>query len=324
MILNLTPSVPLNTFNDTTCYSKGEIATITPSWVIDVGASASTISWTITDANDVAVVLPQYVFPLDTFTSAQRAITFTLSVIGTYTVTAVMENVDTGAKIMTTIYVKTCNFIDIVYTSCNKYSLYNRSTTIPINYTVVNSVAGSTVISNTVLGVESVTQLNLPNVSLYNVIVTYINGQGQAKTENYIISNHCALDNCLTKSILNSLCSDESPCSDDCKPSAELAELRIASLRQAYYFHLNKIFSVNNYFTSFDATLIERLTSAQDILLKLKEVCARTGCLDDGCGSDANSNLMNGGSCSCGAPAIAGFVTCGSCSSNITAGCGCN
>lgn len=266
-------------------YAKGEVVTITP-FITITNDSTYTLKYTITDPDGIVIVNTTISY----IDIPSVTIDFTLDKLGTYTVVGVLKDVEGNKTYTSTIFVNTINFIDISYIACNTFRFENRSTTIPINYTI-SSLTNSLVQQGS-LQYESSTDIVLPETNLYTVTVTY-----NDITEYYIINNYCDLEDCLTKSTLDLLCD---PSCDPCdKSENELNLIRLYSLSNTYFMKLHKEYYINNVYTALTQTKLDELTDIKQTLDKLSEYCKRIGCLDKSKDCGCNKTVSQKGGCGC-------------------------
>lgn len=265
-------------------YARDEVVTITPFIELN-NSSTYTIKYVVTDPNGI-VIINTTISYIDI---PGVTISFTLTTLGNYTVEATLTDVEGAKKYYSTININTINFIDITYTDCNTFKFENRSTTIPITYSI--SDLTGVVVSNGSLQYKSNIEIVLPGTNLYTVTVSY-----NDIIEYYIINNYCDLEDCLTKATLDIFCD---PTCDPCdKLDKELDLIRLFSLSQTYFMKLHKEYYINNIYTALTDTKLDELTNIKQTLDKLSEYCVRIGCLDKSsdCGCNKTSTK---GDCGC-------------------------
>ena len=274
-----TPNKPLAS-TDLSCYALGETITITPTWTLNrPGAVANnhTIVYTIMDP-DGMFLIPNDIsgsakdtFPLST-TPANATVTFKLSKLGTYKISATIKDDDCGTEFPIEYCVETCKFINIKYKDCNTYTIENKSSVNDVIYSieqhgVVGTVATGTLSKNTNV------DITFSNPGLFIMTATY----GAGVTEKYIISNHCEVENCITGYITDLLCGGNDPCAP-CPEDSELNQMLLMSY--TYFMKLNKEYSLNNFYTGLSQEKLDELTTISGILNKMSLFCSRRKCSD--------------------------------------------
>ena len=281
----LTVSDPEQEGQTTLGYAKGETVTITP-FIEITNDSTYTLKYTITDPDGIVIVNTTISY----VDIPSVTINFNLDKLGTYTIVGILKDVEGNKTYSSTVFVNTINFINISYIDCNTFRFENRSTTIPITYSISNLT--DIVIASANLQYESSTDIVLPGTNLYTVTVTY----GDT-TEYYILNNYCDLEDCLTKATLDLLCD---PSCDPCdKSENELNLIRLYSLSNTYFMKLHKEYYINNIYTALTQTKLDELTDIKQTLDKLSEYCKRIGCLDKSRDCGCNKTTTNKGGCQC-------------------------
>jgi len=266
-------------------YARGETVTVTPVITLN-NTSTYTVKYIITDPNGIVVVNTTISY----IDIPSVTINFNLDKLGNYTVEGILTDVEGNKKYYSTLNINTINFIDISYIDCNTFTFENRSTTIPITYTI-NSLTGIVLLQGS-LQKESNTQFVLPGTNLYTVTVTY-----NDITEYYVINNYCDLEDCLTKATLDIFCD---PSCDPCdKLENELNLIRLFALSNTYFIKLHSEYYINNIYTALTQTKLDELTNIKQTLDQLTEFCKRTGCLDKSSDCGCNKTTSQKGDCGC-------------------------
>jgi hypothetical protein len=266
-------------------YAKGEIVTITP-FIELTNSSSYTVKYIITNPYGIDILSTT----LNYVDIPSVTISFPIDILGNYTIKGRLTDVEGNQKYDVTLNVNTINFIDISYVSCNTFKFENRSTTIPITYSI--SSLTEIVVPSAGLQYNSSTEIVLPGTNLYTVTVNY-----NDTTEYYIINNYCDLEDCLTKATLDIFCD---PTCDPCdKLENELDLIRLYSLSTTYFMKLHKEYYINNIYTALTQTKLDELTNIKQTLDKLSEYCKRIGCLDKSSDCGCNKTTTSKGGCSC-------------------------
>ena len=328
--LDVTSTVSPTTSTDLTCYTKGEGVTFTPTWTLNrPGANAAnhTIVYTVTDPDGVEVMpfafdgLSQNTFPLNT-TFANASITFPLNVLGTYKVEAKIIDTHCGTEFPVTYCVETCNFINVKYKSCNTYTIENKSSVTPFDYSIEQHGVPGKIIASGTAAVSSSTDITFSNPGIFVMTVTYLKNFYYTTTETYIISNHCEVENCITSYITDLLCGGGDPCAP-CPEDNELNQILLMSY--TYFMKLNKEYALNNFYTGLSQEKLDELTSISGVLNKMSLFCNRRACLDSSFSEGTNTNgpvnnwSSKSGDCGCNSTNTA--------STNVntsSSGCGCS
>lgn len=263
--------------DDLSCYARGEVITVTPSWTLNKpGADPANhnIIYTVVAPDGSAVTVdPQDTFPLN-IPFANAAITFTLEQLGTYKIEAKIVDLDSGEEYPVTGCIETCNFIHLSYKSCNTFFLENRSSVSPFEYSISqHGIVG--VLTDGDLDPGESVDLTFTNPGLFIMTVNYLDDLGNPIEEQYIISNHCEIENCITGYITDLLCGGGDACAP-CPPDNELNQVLLFSY--TYFMKLNKQYSLNNFYNGLSQGQLDDLTSIDQVLNKLALFCSRRGC----------------------------------------------
>jgi len=314
--------------DDLSCYAKGEVITVTPSWTLNrPGADPAdhNIIYTVVDpsGNPVAVT-PQDTFPLN-IPAANAAISFTLEELGTYKIETKIVDLECGTEFIVNSCIETCNFIHIAYKECNTFTVENRSSTVPFDYSVSQHGIVGVLTDGTLDPAESI-DLTFSNPGLFIMTATYLDSQSNPVEEQYIISNHCEIENCISNYITDILCGDTNNCAP-CPPDNELNQVLLMSY--TYFMKLNKQYALNNFYNGLSQSTLDELTSIDQVLNKLALFCSRRGCLGQAFadGVDAGQRVYSwvgpDQNCGCGpAPSGSYYNTtkpgyCGSCGGGV-------
>lgn len=320
-----TPNKPVPSTN-LSCFATGEVITITPTWTLNrPGAVANNhnIVYTITGPDGLTVLpnntsgSPQGTFPLST-TPANATVTFTLSKLGTYKVSAKIVDTHCSTEFPIEYCVETCKFINIKYKSCNIYTIENKSTTENVVYSIEQHGVVGTVATG-ILNKKTNVDITFSNPGLFIMTATY----GAGVTEKYIISNHCEVEKCITSYITDLLCGGGDPCSP-CPEDNELNQMLLMSY--TYFMKLNKEYALNNFYTGLSQEKLDELTSISGVLNKMSLFCSRRKCSDTSFSEGTNTNgpvnnwsSSKSGGCGCNSTNTA--------STNVntsSSGCGCS
>tara|TARA_R110000822_G_scaffold2004_14_gene9627 strand:- start:6309 stop:7931 length:1623 start_codon:yes stop_codon:yes gene_type:complete len=268
-------NLPIAT-DDLTCYARGEEITVTPSWTLNrPGAVAAdhNIIYTVTDPSGNVVTLAQDTFPLNVAPSF-AAIVFTLEEVGTYKVDAKIVDLDCGTEFPIQSCIETCNFVHIEYTACDNYTVENRSSVTPFDYSISQFGIVGVLTDGTLLPAESI-DIAFANPGLFIMTVNYFDALGAPVEEQYIISNHCEIEKCISGYITDLLCGTGDSCAP-CPPDNELNQVLL--MTYTYFMKLNREYSLNNFYTGLSQGKLDELTSIDQVLNKLALFCSRRGC----------------------------------------------
>lgn len=256
------------------CYSKDETITVTPTFTLSRPGSDPTdytLHYDVVDPNGDPVILENADFTLD---EEDLTISFALTLLGVYTVTATIVDTECGNTYVKTLDVDTCNFIVINYTGCNGFNLINKSSSISTTYTILD-IEGNEVKVVATLDPGQTDSLSFPDIGIFQVVVDYTYNE-EDKHEIYLINNYCELERCMSQYILNLLCASPERC-DPCPDDVELN--RFLLLYNTYFMKVNQIFTTNNFFTALDSEMLNTLTTVESVMQKIKQYCHRIGCL---------------------------------------------
>jgi len=308
--------------DDLTCYAKDETITVTPSWTLTKpGADGGdfNIIYTITDPSGNPVALVQDTFPLDIPTT-DAVVEFDLTELGTYKVEAKIVDLISGNEYVVDYCIETCNFINIQYKECNTYTVNNRNSAISFNYSVSQFNVTGVLVDGFLDPGESV-DFTFTNPGIFIMTVNYNDLDSNPVEEQYIIFNHCEIENCLTDYITNVLCGGADSCAP-CPPDNELNQVLL--LHYTYFMKVNKEYALNNFYTGLSQEKLDDLTSMEQVLNKLSVFCSRRGCVDKSFseGTKAGQQVYTWsapGNCNCNStnatPKAGGY--CGSCGGGV-------
>lgn len=262
------------------CFKLDEVLTITPTWTLNrPGADPNNhnIIYTIISPDGFAFVpdntsgLPQDTFPLST-TPANATVTFTLSQLGTYKISAKIVDIHCGTEFPIEYCVETCKFINIKYKDCNKFTIQNKSSVNDFVYSIEqHGVAGNIVTGTLQKGTDF--DITFTNPGLFILTATY----GAGIVEKYIISNHCEIEKCISSYITDLLCGGNDPCAP-CPEDNELNQILLMSY--TYFMKLNKEYALNNFYNALSQEKLDELTTINGVLNKMALFCSRRKCSD--------------------------------------------
>jgi len=319
---------------DITCYTRDEVITITPSWTLNrPGAVAAnhTIVYTVTDPDGSSVTVlnssntAQNTFPLNVSATAASG-KFTMSELGTYKIQAKIVDSDCNTEFPIEYCIKTCNFVNVKYKECNTFTIENRSSLKDFNYSIEQHGVTGVVASGTV-GAGTSVDITFSNPGLFIMTSNYLVAGSSvtcpdSNTEQYIISNHCEVEKCITNYLTDLLCGGGDPCAP-CPEDNELNQILLMSY--TYFMKLNKEYALNNFYTGLSAGKLDELTSISGILNKMSLFCNRRNCLDSSFsentsnGGTVNSWVSKSGDCGCNSTNSANTNV-----NTSSSGCGCS
>jgi len=279
--LEATSTLAPLTDQDTTCYSRNEIITITPSVTLNrEGADPDfhTIEFKVIDPEGFTIEDPSWTFPLTLLPNI--SIQFEMSKIGTYTVISTLEDLDCGNTFEKELQVETCNFVYIQYNDCGTYTVTNRSSATQFSYTVTDVDTSATGSMEGEVAPTEVATLNFTNQSLYLLEVKYTKeGETTETTETYVINNYCSLEQCFTKYIEQILCGSNGRCTP-CPPESDLNQMFF--FYNTYFMKIHKMFNTNSFYAALDEEGLNEITTIQQLMANMYEYCQRVSCSSDG------------------------------------------
>jgi hypothetical protein len=270
---------------DVCCYFKNDTVTVTPTVTLNrpgADPGLNSISFEVIDPEGVNITDENWVWPL---TVSGIEISFPLTKLGAYTVTATVEDTECDNTFEQTTVVETCNFIFIEYKGCNSFEVQNRSLATEIEYTLKDVTDASFEETGT-LDAQGAITFDFTKPSIYELRVTYDNNEG-TQLESYLLNNYCEIERCFTDYIEQILCAPVDRCSP-CPPESEISQMFL--MYNAYFMKINKIFNLNSFHTALDAEGLNEVTTAAQIMNKILEYCERTGCLTNGAFSEGYSS----------------------------------
>ena len=263
--------------SDSCLYSRDEEVTITPTITLNrLGADPAlhTITWNVIDPEGVTVTLLQSVFPIDIDPSLYT-VTFPLTKLGVYEVTVTVDDLDCGTEFVQTMSVETCNFVYLKYLECGSFEVQNRSSDTPFTYSV-SDIASSTPVEEGTLEPGKAMQLTFTDVSMFIMSVTYTRN-GLIVTEEYVMSNYCQIERCLSDYIEDLLCAPTERCTP-CPPESDLKQMFL--FYNTYFMKIHKLFNTNSYFAALDEEGLSEITTLKQLMDKMLGFCGRTSCTD--------------------------------------------
>ena len=211
---------------------------------------------------------------------------FQMTEIGDYIVSVFVNDLVCGLTYERELIAQAANFIDIQYSDCNLFTIYNRSTYITPSFTV-SKITGEEVIPRFDINPNSSSDITLPDTSIYQVDVVYskeVEGEAKEFNEIYFISNYCELENCISSYIEAVICGKTSLGSpvnlDKCNPCPDEVELnQMLLLSYTFFMKLNSLYIFNNFYTGLEDSDIAEVMSINNIGEKLSSFCKRRGCI---------------------------------------------
>lgn len=261
--INITPNVVLNLNNQTT-----------PT------CAESTLTYELYNYDGGLVDSQEFIIdntlPVD---NSALVYTTTLSLIGDYTLKVILENCCAICEINQILHM--CNYIKIAETSCHVYTITNCS-----DLSSNDSIVTVTDLDNNVLtGYDDVALaaggslvLNTPSDGLYIVIVK--DSTGETIIEQFVVIDICDVTNCLQTKIQELLCDCDCKkntvdCTDYCKKRYELNAIEALSF--SLFNKINKEYSLNSIYTTFDASKLAELFTMEDYIDRINSYCGCTG-----------------------------------------------
>ena len=329
------PAQNTQTNRDPMCYSQGENVDV----LVDLSytrADASpanhSLQWTVRDPFNTVVYTET--IPGD---AASLNINFDLLSIGTYTVTAVLTDIECCETTYTReLKIETCDFFYVESTECGKFNLVNVSSKYDVDYRV-EFIDGTLLTSGTLeapepggvlgVGVEYTTS----ELGIHTVIIEWLDDEDAVQVRTYVVNNFCSLWDCLAGYINNLLCSPKDICSP-C-PDADLLN-EMVMLNYTYSMLMNREYEFNNFYSLLDESKLAEYQTINALAQKIKELCAKLGCggisteladpvkpfnFGNDCGCGCGGNCGCGKGCGCGSS-----VSTASRTNPPETGCGCN
>lgn len=273
-VISLAASTPVNQLENSCCYTKGEGVTITPTvTLVRDGAIASdhTITYQVIDPEGNEVSLGSATFSLD---ALNMDLVFTPEALGTYAISATVNDVTCDESFLKTMSVETCDFVVLDYVDCNTYTINNKSSATDMTYTIT-SIDGVVIEDAGSLIAGDTATVTFSDISLYLVAATFTPRGGVETTLTYVLNNYCGLDDCIATYILDILCGEERrcvPCPDD----VELNQMLLLSY--TYFMKLNKEYGWNNFYSTLEDSKLAELTNIKQTMDKLNAFCSRRSC----------------------------------------------
>jgi|1_EtaG_2_1085319.scaffolds.fasta_scaffold00140_31 hypothetical protein len=314
--IDLVFSTPTDVLNDVNCYALYEEATVTPTVVLTRPLSDEalhTLTWQVIDPRGIEVVLTQSVFSL-ALPAASMAITFPLAELGTYTITATVDDIVCGTSFVQTDTLQTCNFAVVETTgTCGEFTLYNRSPSFSMDYDV--SLVGGTLPSeyNGTLPTGEALTFTLVDIGIHLIELNWIDADEVEQTMTLVVNNFCVLWDCLAGYINETLCNPENLC-DPCPDSLRLNQMVLFNM--TYSMKLHKEYTFNNFYTTLDESKLAEFQTINALADKIRIFCEKLNCAGLCATFTHASKQFTFG---VGSPSAKTCSTCGS-----TAGCGCS
>lgn len=281
---SLTVSEPTDEIDDTTCYTQYEDVTVTADVTLTrEGADPAqhAVTWSVLAPDGLPVIDGEE----QSLALATNAVTFQVSELGTYTITAVLTDLECGDTWTRETTIHTCNFVYIETTgTCSEYTIYNMSNQYDINYAIEliggtgeNDISGS-IPANTTGTDGAFNVVTLVDAGIHSVTVTWYTDPDDPTSEQQqilILNNWCEIWDCLAGYINEVLCKPEELC-NPCPDSLILNEMLL--FNQTYSMMMNAEYEFNNYYSALDESKLMEFQEMNAVYAKMKELCDRLDC----------------------------------------------
>jgi hypothetical protein len=268
--VNLINTPPFDSNKSSCKYQKDEQITIYPEIEFNNPTSVNyNIQYIVKNYKQVEVLNENFDITTSSDLTTEADISFTFDDLGLYTVEVIVIDKDCNETYnIGTFEYETCNFVEFRYISCNNYELYNNSSATDIKYSVeqvLENGNGDLIVDcKDILAGEN-DAIVLDTVLLHKVTVQY----GET-TEEYLINNYCAIEECILKFTKKLFC-ESCGCTSKCEDELEI--IRLTTLLRTYYTKLNSEFGFGNYFTSLEEKELQ-LPLISKLLQKINSICS--------------------------------------------------
>lgn len=271
---------------DCDCIPEDSTITVTPNVTLNLNnqttptCAESTLTYNLYNYDGGLVDTQEFIIdntlPVD---NSALVYTTTLTLIGDYTLTVTLENCCATCEINQVLHM--CNYIKISETSCHVYTITNCS-----DLSQNDSIVTVTDLDNTIVtGYDDVSLLaggslvlNTPSDGLYIVIIK--DSTGETIIEQFVVIDICDVTNCLQTKIQELLCDCDCKkntvdCTDYCKKRYDLNA--IEALAFSLFNKINKEYSLNSIYTTFDASKLAELFTMENYIDRINSYCGCTG-----------------------------------------------
>jgi hypothetical protein len=187
---------------------------------------------------------------------------FIMSQIGDYKFTILLRNGDTGETYREEGTINSSDTIKFQYESCNVFSVENLGQ--EAQTVTYKSITGNDS-GLVVLNPDSKENFT-PEVGVTEVTVTEPGGE-----RIFFVNNSCEVEECLARFIEELLCGDEKSC-EMCPDETEVAQMMF--FYNTYFMKVHDLFYQNSFFEALDSSVLDKVSSLNFILEKIREFCA--------------------------------------------------
>jgi hypothetical protein len=268
----LTSDCPLNASNS--CgFALGEEVHIVPTitFVEAIPLDRYTLTWEVkNNGNNVDLLQDEFPLGVD---GLDVSLYFDIKKIGDYTIKATINDLECGCSYSSEYLIEGLNFLKIEQsTICDSFNIINYST----NKSVEVSISDFEGVVVSEFDLASKTKINFSiTTGIYKVECKYTENNQDA-VQIFIVTNFCAIEDCITTSIEEAICGTNCGCNSTLEK--QLASMRLITLSNLFFEKIHSFYYLNNFYTAIEDSLISKITEAKDILAKLSEVCKRMDC----------------------------------------------
>jgi len=195
--------------------------------------------------------------------SVLQPLIFPMRQVGDYDYIAILVDGTSGLEYREEGAVSNTDNVHFEPKECGVFEIENRGPDVAtIRYTSITGTQDETIsIDGGGLAVLS------PQVGVTQVV--YTEADGYERT--FLLNNSCAIEECMSRFIEDLLCGDEKAC-EMCPDETEVAQMMF--FYNTYFMKIHEIFYQNSYFEALNDSMLNKITSVNQMIEKISEFCA--------------------------------------------------